>query len=180
MAYWQCTPVTPPLLPIVRRLQVAVLPAVMGLSLWAGLATPTLPEVRGRGRGQRGEGYERQQGCCTLPVPSPSPLPPQIGAAAMVVTGSLICTVTDGKERQPGSHAPPPLPCPDALAVWVTALGILVGVGGVVSTAQYQIWQGCGGREGRMAVLDQAGVRRMGGEDGSTRSGRGAEDGRGG
>ena len=45
----------------------------------------------------------------------------EAAAAALVVVGTLICTASD---------------------VWVTMLGLLVGGAGVVSTAQYQIWQG--------------------------------------
>jgi hypothetical protein len=49
------------------------------------------------------------------------PSGPEMGAAALVIAGTLVCTASD---------------------VWVTLLGVLVGVAGVVSTAQYQIWQG--------------------------------------
>ena len=45
----------------------------------------------------------------------------EIAAAALVVAGTLVATASD---------------------VWVTLVGLLVGVAGVISTAQYQIWQG--------------------------------------
>lgn len=50
-----------------------------------------------------------------------TPLPKEVGAAALVVVGTLVCTASD---------------------VWMTLLGLLVGLAGVSATAQYQIWQG--------------------------------------
>lgn len=50
-----------------------------------------------------------------------SPSRKETAAAALVVAGTLVATASD---------------------VWVTAVGLMVGVAGVLSTAQYQIWQG--------------------------------------
>eukprot|EP00158_Paraphelidium_tribonemae_P010243 Partr_v1_DN41137_c0_g1_i1_m69594 putative solute carrier family 35 member len=50
-----------------------------------------------------------------------SPSRKEVGAAAVVMVGTLVCAVSD---------------------VWMTLVGLGVGVAAVVSTAQYQIWQG--------------------------------------
>ena len=50
-----------------------------------------------------------------------SPSRGELSAAGLVVLGTLVCTASD---------------------VWMTLLGLLVGLAGVLSTAQYQIWQG--------------------------------------
>lgn len=49
-----------------------------------------------------------------------TPSQAEVGAASLVILGTLVCTASD---------------------VWMTLLGLIVGVLGVVSTAQYQIWQ---------------------------------------
>lgn len=69
-------------------MKVAILPAVMALSVAQRISSPSRREI---------------------------------GAAGLVVAGTLVCTASD---------------------VWMTLLGLLVGVAGVLSTAQYQIWQG--------------------------------------
>ena len=69
-------------------MKVAILPAVMALSVLQSISSPSRSEV---------------------------------GAAALVVVGTLVCTASD---------------------VLMTLLGLVVGVAGVLSTAQYQLWQG--------------------------------------